>query len=84
MKYPSRHLPISLSPYLPISLSPYLPISLLLISLTLCACHKTCVCSGYDQIEHMYTVEEVDAHGGSCVNMRNYPVTNHYSVCSWE
>ena len=55
--------------------------SLLILS---SACHKTCVCLGYDQLEHEFSEEQVDAIDGNCSNMRNYPVPNHYSVCTWE
>ena len=61
-----------------------LSLSLPIVIILLTSCHKTCVCSGYDQLEHYFTPEEVDAHGGNCSNMRDYPVANHYSVCSWE
>lgn len=59
-------------------------ILLLLSSLAVTSCKKTCVCLGYDQLEHPFSEEQVDAIDGNCSNMRNYPVPNHYSVCNWE
>ena len=55
-----------------------------LAALSFAACHKTCLCYGYDELEHEFSEEDVDAHGGNCANMRNYPVDNHYSVCNWK
>ncbi|MBO7100935.1 MAG: hypothetical protein J6V98_02815 [Bacteroidales bacterium] len=57
---------------------------LAITALSLAACHKTCVCLGYDQLEHEFSEEQVDAIDGNCSNMRNHPVPNHYSVCNWE
>lgn len=53
-------------------------------TILLASCQKTCICQGYDQLEHPFSEEYVDAHGGSCANMRHYPVEYTYSVCNWE
>ena len=53
--------------------------------LLLGACHKTCVCKGYDGLEHSFTPEQVDARAdGDCSKMRNFPFLDHYAVCNWE
>ena len=59
-------------------------IPLLLLALLLGACHKTCLCKGYDGGEYEFSAEEIDDLGRSCTNMRDYPVPSYYSVCSWE
>lgn len=61
----------------------------LLATLSLGACHKSCVCVKYDLTEHHYTPEEVDAAGGSCTHMRNpyggtEYYTQYYAYCEWE
>lgn len=58
--------------------------AVLLVALSLGACHKTCSCIAYDGSRHAYTSDEVAANGGSCYEMRNYPLPNYYSVCNWE
>ncbi|MBP5677188.1 MAG: hypothetical protein J6W88_01680 [Bacteroidales bacterium] len=63
---------------------PYLFAVVALATVTLVGCHKTCTCDGYDGLEHTYTAEEVDARASSCSAMRDFPVLNHYSVCSWD
>lgn len=56
---------------------------LLLLLLTV-GCKRECVCYGYDELEHLFSEEEVDANGGSCQNMIIRANTRLYSVCSWE
>ena len=58
--------------------------ALAVMSLCLCSCHKECVCTRYDGLQQTFSAEEVDANGGNCAKMRNYPVENHYSVCEWR
>ena len=48
------------------------------------SCHKTCYCTGFNGMEHAYTEEEVDAHGGGCSNMIMQADTRYYSVCVWR
>ena len=64
--------------------SPYLLLVGLLLSLCLTACHKTCVCYGYDEMVYSYSKEEVDARDGDCSNMVLQADTRFYSVCNWE
>lgn len=61
---------------------------ILLAALAVCAlsgCHRTCVCYGYDQLEHRYSEEEVDQkQDGNCANMVYQANTRYLSVCHWE
>ena len=52
----------------------------------LTACHKNCVCQGYDGSSHTYTEEEVDARNVTCDNMiyLEGSLYRFYSVCDWE
>lgn len=59
-------------------------LSLLLASLLLGSCHKTCVCTSFSGREREYTEAEVDAHGGSCENMIMQAGTRYYSECVWR
>lgn len=52
--------------------------------LTLSACHRDCVCQGYDGSSHTYTEEEVDAHNVTCANMIYQANEQFYAVCNWE
>lgn len=52
--------------------------------LTLCSCHKRCVCTTNYGTEHEYTEEEVEASGGNCSNMIFQANTRYYSVCVWR
>ncbi len=47
-------------------------------------CKRECVCYGYDELEHRFSEEEVEAEGGSCQNMIIRANTRLYSVCNWE
>lgn len=53
-------------------------------ALLLTACHKNCVCQGYDGSSYTYTAEEVDAHGVTCPNMIYQANQQFYAVCDWE
>ncbi len=59
--------------------------ALTLLALGLGSCHKTCTCTTYNNVQHTYTAEEVEAAGVSCYDMRflddNY---QYYAVCSWD
>ena len=57
---------------------------LAVLALCLSACHKTCVCTGYNGAEREYTSDEVDALGGSCSNLVLHANTRYYSYCRWE
>ena len=51
----------------------------------LTSCHRTCVCYGYDQLEHRYTEDEVNQkQNGNCANMVYQANTRYLSVCHWE
>lgn len=52
--------------------------------LTLGSCHKTCTCTTYNNVQHTYTADEVDAAGVSCSEMKYLPGWQHYAVCSWD
>ena len=57
---------------------------MLLASLLLGSCHKTCVCTSFSGREREYTEAEVDAQGGSCANMIIQAGTRYYSECVWR
>ena len=52
--------------------------------LILTSCHKTCTCIDYNQIEHTFTADEVDARGVTCPNMIYQAGVQYFSVCSWD
>ncbi len=54
----------------------------LLVLLT--ACHKNCVCQGYDGSSYTYSADEVDARGVTCTNMVFQAGQQFYAVCDWE
>lgn len=64
--------------------APLLLIPCLLVALFLASCQRTCICYGYDGLEHRYSEEQVDANGGNCQNMIIQANTRFYSVCNWE
>lgn len=48
-------------------------------------CKRECVCYGYDELEHRFSEEEVEAaNGGNCQNMIIRANTRLYSVCNWD
>jgi hypothetical protein len=57
---------------------------LALLALCCTACHKNCVCTGYNGAERTYSSDEVDALGGSCSNLIIQANTRYYSYCRWE
>ena len=61
-------------------------IPLAAFALMLSACHRDCVCQGYDGGSYTYTEEEVDARGVTCANMifLGDSYYQYYSVCDWE
>ena len=42
---------------------------ILLVTLMLASCHKTCTCTGYDGREVTYSASEVNDRGVTCANM---------------
>ena len=58
--------------------------AVLLASMLLGSCHKTCVCTSFSGREREYTEDEVDAQGGSCENMIMQAGTRYYSECVWR
>ena len=64
------------------SLKPLL--SLAAFSLLLTACHKNCVCQGYDGSSYTYSADEVDARGVTCPYMIFQAGQQFYAVCDWE
>ncbi len=50
----------------------------------LTACHKNCVCQGYDGSSYTYSADEVDARGVTCTNMVFQAGQQFYAVCDWE
>lgn len=59
-------------------------IPLLLLTMLLGSCHKTCTCIRYDGVEKTYTADEIDALGTTCANMAYQAGVQYYSVCSWD
>ncbi len=57
---------------------------ILLVTLILASCHKTCTCTGYDGREVTYSASEVDDRGVTCANMVIQAGEQYYSVCSWD
>ena len=55
-----------------------------LAALSLAACRKNCVCTGYDGAERTYTSDEVEARGVNCSNMVYQARVRFYSYCRWE
>ena len=53
-------------------------------ALLLTACHKNCVCQGYDGGSYTYTADEVDARGVTCANMIFQAGQQFYAICEWE
>ena len=53
-------------------------------ALLLTACHKNCVCQGYDGSSYTYSADEVDARGVTCTNMVFQAGQQFYAVCDWE
>ena len=51
---------------------------------TLTACHRDCVCKGYNGGSHTYSEEEVDAQNVTCANMIYQAGQQFYAVCDWE
>ena len=68
------------------SLKSLVPLAVLLSLFSLTACHKNCVCQGYDGSSHTYTADEVDARGVTCANMiyLNGQLYQFYAVCEWD
>ena len=64
------------------TLKPLLPLAAFTLILT--ACHKNCVCQGYDGGSYTYTAEEVDARGVTCANMIFQAGQQFYAICEWE
>lgn len=56
----------------------------LVASLSMVGCHKKCVCTSYSGAEREYSVDEVDAQGGSCANMIMQADIRYYSYCEWR
>lgn len=52
--------------------------------LTLGSCRKTCTCTTYNNVQHSYTADEVDAAGVSCADMKYQAGVQYYAVCSWD
>ncbi len=57
---------------------------LALLSFGATACHKTCVCTAFNGVEHTYTAEEVEERGGNCSNLIMQANTRLYSYCRWD
>ena len=55
-----------------------------LMCMVLCGCHKRCVCTAPNGLEHEYTADEVDDAGGSCSNMVMLGNVRYYTVCVWR
>ncbi len=53
-------------------------------SLLFTACHKNCVCRGYDGGTYTYTAEELDERNVTCPNMIFQAGVQYYSICEWE
>lgn len=66
-----------------LSIHAFIP-TLLLSSLVLVSCHKTCTCIRYDGAEKSYSADEVDERGVTCANMVFQSGVQYYSVCDWE
>ncbi len=62
----------------------FLTLSLIVLVTILAGCQRTCVCYGYDELEHRFSEEQVKNEGGSCQNMIIRANTRFYSVCNWE
>ena len=58
--------------------------SLVLLTMSLGSCHKTCTCTTYNNVRHTYSADEVDAAGGSCADMKYQAGVQYYAVCSWD
>ena len=63
---------------------PSLIAAFVLSPLLLTSCHKTCTCIDYNQIEHTFTADEVEARGVTCPNMIYQAGVQYFSVCSWD
>ena len=57
---------------------------ILLVTLILASCHKTCTCIRFDGVEESYSADEVDDRGVTCANMKYQAGVQYYSVCDWE
>ncbi len=58
--------------------------SLLLLTMLLGSCRKTCTCIDYHGRERTYTADEVEEQGASCANMVFQAGVQYYSVCDWD
>ena len=58
--------------------------SLLLLTMLLGSCHKTCTCTRYDGAIVSYSADEVDDRGTTCANMVFQSGVRYYSICEWD
>lgn len=59
-------------------------VALLMASLVLASCHKTCTCRGWDGSEREYSADEVEKMGGNCADIELIGNGAIYYNCSWS